>query len=198
MLFRSQIGGNDVEFGLVLYDRRVIPIDSKFAATEWLEQLEQAPESEKPRHLKMIEDRVLRRASEIAKYLDPTVTTPFAICAVPDSVHRVLRGAHTRAYQEYNILVMAYSTAIPVLLAIYQMHLKSIGQLDEARVEACLKAIETQVVAIRKNLENRVKDAQVQLGNAYQECMQALGAIEGSIASTKASRLEAVGTEEPV
>ncbi len=188
-----QIGGNDVEFGLVLFDKRVVPIDSKFAATELLEQLEVAPnESDKQRLARQIEDRVLKRASEVGKYIDPSVTTPFAICAVPDSVYRALRLAHTRAFQDYKVMVMSYSTTIPVLLALYDLHLKYVGSIDEARLEACLSAIETQVGVIRKNLENRIKDAQVQLGNAYQESLQAVGAIEGSVASIKSSRMDTV------
>jgi len=191
-----QIGGKDVEFGLVLFDKRVVPIDSKFAATELLEQLERlGDDGEKGRLLRQIEDRVLRQAAEIGKYLDPSITTPFAICAVPDSVYRVLRGAHTRAYQDYRVIVMSYSTTIPVLLALYQLHLKYLGNLDEARLDACLSAIEAHVGMIRRNMENRVKDAQVQLGNAYQECLQAVGAIEGSVASLKAGRLTPVADD---
>lgn len=194
-----QVGGNDVEFGLALFDKRVVPIDSKFAATELLEQLERAANDvDKQRLQRQIEERVLKRAAEVGKYIDPSITTPFAICAVPDSVYRALRGAHTRAYQDYKVIVMAYSTTIPVLLALYDLHLKYVGSIDEVRLEACLSAIETHVGLIRNNLENRVKNAQVQLGNAYQECLQAVGAIEGSIASIKASRMDGVNIGEHV
>ncbi len=191
-----QVGGNDVEFGLVLFNKQVIPIDSKFAATELLEAMARpGDDGEKVRALKQIEDRVLKRAAEVGKYLDPSTTTPFAICAVPDSVYQVLRSAHLRAWQDYRVMVMSYSTTIPVLLALFHLHQKYAGTVDEAQLEACLSAIETQVVVIHKSLENKVKEAETRLGNAYAECSGALGMIEGSLAKVKASRLDAVPEE---
>ena len=191
-----QIGGCEVEFGLVLADRKVIPIDSKFSGIGLVEQLKEAQDDAlKVRLIRDIENLILKRAKEVAKYLDPQLTTPFAICAVPDSVHGVLKSAHWKAYQDHRIMLMPYSQTIPVLLALYQLSFSSGASLDEAQLEAYLSAMERHIGVIRRNLENRIKDAQVQLGNAYQECLQAIGGVEASMASLR-SRPMPGGEEE--
>ena len=92
-------------------------------------------------------------------------------------------------------MLMPYSQTIPVLLALYQLSFSSGASLDEAQLEAYLSAMERHIGVIRRNLENRIKDAQVQLGNAYQECLQAIGGVEASMASLR-SRPMPGGEEE--
>lgn len=183
----------DVEFGVVLYDHRVIPIDSKFAATELLERLGQLEsDGDKNNCADEIERRVLNRAREVAKYIDPTATTSFAICAVPDSIYTLLRRAHIQSYKDYKVIIIGYSLAVPYLLSLYDLHLKSIGQFDEARLEAFLSSVAQNVGIIRENLENRVKEADVRLNNAYRDCVQAVSSIEGALVALKSSRVQSL------
>jgi len=180
----------DVEFGVVLCDRRVIPIDSKFAATELLERFGQLQdEGEKTALANEIERRVLSRAREVSKYIDPSTTTTFAICAIPDSVYTLLRRAHLESYREYRVILLGYSMAVPYLLSMYDLTLKYIGQLDASRLEAFLASIEQSVKILKDNLENRVKEADTRLSNAYRDCIQAVGTIEGALAALKSSRV---------
>lgn len=179
----------DVEFGLVMPDRLVMPIDSKFAAMELLERLGVTEdENEKVDLAEQIERQVLRRAREVAKYIDPHSTTTLAVCAVPDSAYFVLRRAQFQAYQEYKVLITPYSMAVPFLLSMVEARLKYVGQLDEARLDAFVGSIEQAVKALKDTLENKFKEANTRLGNTYRDFVQSVSTIEGALAALKSSR----------
>ncbi|GEM_PF-1978687 len=183
----------DVEFGVVLFDRRIIPIDSKFTATELLEKLgELEDDGEKSSLADEIERRVLSRAREVSKYINPTATTTFAICAVPNSIHDLLKRAHIQSYREHRVMIMSYSMAVPFLLLMYDQSLKSMGQLDETRLEAFFASVEQSVRILQDNLENRVKEANTRLGNAYRDCVDAVSKIEGALVALKSSRVQSL------
>ena len=183
----------DVEFGLVMPDRLVMPIDSKFAALELLERLGVSEdEREKAELADQIERQVLRRAREVAKYIDPHATTTLAVCAVPDAAYVVLRRAQFQAYQDYKVLITPYSMAVPFLLSMVDARLKYVGQLDEARLDAFVGSIEQAVKALKDTLENKFKDANTRLGNAYRDCVQSVSTMEGALAALKAGRTTTV------
>ena len=187
----------DVEFGLVLFDRRVIPVDSKFAAAELLERYGQV-ESDNQRFAiaQQIEKQLLTRAREVAKYIVANSTTTGAICAVPASVYGLLRNAHIQSYNDYRVIIMPYSMTVPYLLSLYDLHLKYIGQIDESRLEAFISSMEQAVKALKDALENKVKDANTRLGNAYRDCVQAVSTIEGSLTALKSHRVQSLQPEE--
>ncbi|MBI1953174.1 MAG: DNA recombination protein RmuC [Candidatus Omnitrophica bacterium] len=181
----------DVEFGLVLFDRRVVPVDSKFTGIELLDQLGQSQnENEKAALAKEIERRILERAREVSKYLDPSSTTSVAVCAVPDSAYGLLRKAHYSSYKEYRVVLMPYSMTVPYLLSLYDLHLSNVGQIDEVRLEAFVASVEQAVKTLNEVMENKVKDAGTRVSNAYRECVQAIGVIEGALANLKSSRVQ--------
>lgn len=187
----------DVEFGIVLFDRRVLPVDSKFAATDLLQQLEQIPDGQQRDPIfREIERQVLNRAKEVAKYIDPATTTPFAICAIPDSIFNILRRAHVQSYQEHKVLILSYSMAIPYVLSQYDSSLKHVGQLDEEQVDEFVRSVEQSIKILQDNLENRVKEADTRLVNAYRECIQAVSSMEGALAVLRRSRLGVVMEKE--
>ena len=180
----------DVEFGLVMPDRLVMPIDSKFAAAELLERLGVSEdEQEKDDLIQEIEARVLKRAREVAKYIDPNSTTALAVCAVPDSAFALLRRAPFQAYQDCKVLITPYSMAAPFLLAMFDLRLKYVGQMDETRLDAFIGSIEQAVKSLKDSLENKIRDANTRLSNGYRECVQSVSTIEGALAALKSSRI---------
>ncbi len=188
---------HDVEFGLTLFGGRVIPVDSKFSGAELLEQIGRVEgATEREVLAEQIERRILSRAREVAKYIDPGATTSFAICAVPDSAYQLLRKTHLQSYQEYRVIIMPYSMTVPYLLAMYHLNLKQVGQIDEAQVEEFVSSIDQAVKALRDSLENKVRDAHTRLGNAHRDCVQAVGAIETAVATLKSTRLHSVPQPE--
>ena len=90
-----RVNGRVVEFGLLLPDGRRLPVDSKWSAVAELEALEAADDPiERETLAREVERQVALRAREVAQYLDPSLTAPVAVAAVPGC--RV-RGAATGA-----------------------------------------------------------------------------------------------------
>ena len=94
-----RVGGKVVEFGLLLPDGRRLPVDSKWTALAELEALEAAEDpAEREARAREVERAVAARAREVAQYLDPALTAPVAVAAVPDAAYAVLRRAHADAF----------------------------------------------------------------------------------------------------
>ncbi|MGH2767250.1 MAG: DNA recombination protein RmuC [Actinomycetota bacterium] len=183
------VRGRRVEFALALPDGRRLPVDSKWAAIRELEALEGEDDPEVRQALgRRIEDEVARRAREIEAYLEPSLTTPFAVACVPDAALGVCRKAHADAFAR-GVVLVAYSSALPVLLALYVLASRYGGASD---VQACLAELDTVLGAMEGTLEHKVTRATTMLGNAVQDWRNHLGRARGALASARS------GPGEPV
>lgn len=184
-----RVGGKVVEFALVLPNQKRLPIDSKFPKAQLLEQLGQ--ETNLQRQLEIIsqiEDAVLSKAQEAAKYIDPSRTIHLAIAAVPDAAYSVCRKVHYQAIGS-DVLVISYSIALPVVLALYKFQLQYATTVDQQNLENYLKNIDSCLKTIEENLENRIKDAGSRISNAYNECMAQVGSIRASLSALRTPSL---------
>ncbi len=173
------VGGRRVEFALVLPDGRRLPVDSKWTAIRELEELRAETDEERRRTLsKRIEDEVARRAREAEAYLDPMLTTPFAVACVPDAAFAVCRKAHADAFTR-GVILVPYASALPVLLALYALAARY-GAGDE--VQGCLAELEGLVSAMAQTLENKVARATTMLQNASDEWRTHVGKARGALA----------------
>src|SRR5215211_5496488 len=83
-----RVGNKAVEFGLRLPNNLVLPIDSKWTATALIEQFATCNDTDQQRKIKIqIEQMVLTKARDVRKYIDPSITTGFAVAVVPDAVY---------------------------------------------------------------------------------------------------------------
>jgi hypothetical protein len=180
MLARDfSVGGRRVEFALVLPDGRRLPIDSKWTAVRELEELRSETDDQKRRLLcKRIEDEVARRAREVEAYLDPVLTTPFAVACVPDAAFAVCRKAHGDAFAR-GVILVPYASALPVLLSLYALGSRY-GAGDQ--VQACLAELEGLISAMEQTLENKVARASTMLQNAADEWRTHVGRARGALA----------------
>jgi hypothetical protein len=189
-----RVGGKVVEFGLLLPDGRRLPIDSKWTALAELEALELA---ESPGDIdgctRAVEKAVTIRAREVAQYLDPAVTAPVAIAAVPDAVYGVLRRAHADAYAK-GVVVVPYSHALPIVLFLYSL-VQRFG--DAADVQASLAEVAGALTTIESVLENKLARAAVMLSNGTDELRSSVGKARGSIARAGTEALTRGGGDEP-
>ncbi|MFQ5817698.1 MAG: DNA recombination protein RmuC [Terriglobia bacterium] len=177
-----KVDGKQVEFALVLPDGKRVPIDSKWAASDLLEKLEKITEPvAREALISEVESNVSQRAREVAKYLNPAVTTHIGIAAVPDAAYRHCRKAHIQAYQDKNVLVIPYSMAAPYLLALYNVHLKYGQAIELSNLQGYLTVIEQEVKNIDADLEGRVKEAGTRADNAYQSIKAALAKIRAAM-----------------
>ena len=133
-----RVGGKVVEFGLLLPDGRRLPIDSKWTALAELEALKSAKEpAEYEACVRAVEKAVVLRAREVAQYLDPALTAPVAVAAVPDAAYEVLKRAHADAFA-FGVVIVPYASALPIVLFLYSL-VQRFG--DAADVQAGLAEV---------------------------------------------------------
>lgn len=173
------VNGKRVEFALVLPDDRRLPVDSKWAALREVEALEHEEDPSAREALeRRVEGEVAKRAREAASYLEPSLTTPFAVACVPDAAFAVCSKAHAEAFRSKVVLV-PYSTALPVLLALYALASRFGGSGD---LEGCLLEVESLLGEMERSLENKVVRATTMLQNATDDFRAGLGKARGSLA----------------
>lgn len=194
-----RVNGKVVEFALRLPDGRRLPVDSKWAGVAEVEALNEAEGPERQRLAQSVERVVAARAREVAKYLHPTATTPFAVAAVPDPAYAVLRRAHLEAYGD-RVLLVPFSGALPVLLALYALCCRLGG--DGADVGALMAEVEVALDGIDRAVENRLEHAAKMTQNAAGEIRVHLGRARGAVAGARSPlpdrppQLRAVEPEE--
>jgi hypothetical protein len=182
-----RVNGKVVEYGLLLPDGRRLPIDSKWSAVRELEALEGAADpSQRDLLAREVERVVVGRAREVAAYLDPSITAPVAVAAIPDAAYRVLRRAHADAFSR-GVVIVPYSSALPVLLFLYSL-VARYGSAGD--VEGCLTELSTLLEVMESVLENKLTRAATMLANGADELRAQLGKARGSIARARASGLE--------
>jgi hypothetical protein len=174
-----RVNGKVVEFGLLLPDGRRMPIDSKWAAVAEIEALEAAVDHvERDACARAVERAVVLRAREVAQYLDPAVTSPVAVAAVPDAAYSALKRAHADAYAK-GVVIVPYSCALPIVLFLYSL-VQRFG--DAADAQASLAEVAHVLEAMDAVVENRFARAATMLTNGAEEFRSQLGKARGSIA----------------
>jgi hypothetical protein len=174
-----RVNGKVVEFGLVLPDGRRLAIDSKWTADRELQELaETTTDPTRREHLiRIVEAEVSRRAREVAGYLDPAITAPLAVAAVPDAAYGVLRRAHADAYR-MGVVVISYSQALPFTLFLHGI-MSRVGGATE--VGACLADLSALVDTIESTLENKLSRAATMLVNGTEELRGSVGKARSAI-----------------
>ncbi len=182
-----RVNGKVVEFGLALPDGRRLPIDSKWTALAELEALERATDPvERDACARAVEKAVSSRAKEVAQYLDPAVTSPVAVAAVPDAAYAAIKRAHADAYAK-GVVIVPYASALPIVLFLYAL-VQRFG--DAAGVQASLTDIAAVLDAMEAVVENRFQKAVVMLAGGTDAFRSQLGKARGSIARARTAGAE--------
>ncbi len=178
-----KIKGKEVEFGLVLANNKIMPVDSKWAATDLLEEFsKQQDELQQKRIANQIEKVILKRIDEISQYIDPEITTPWAIAAIPDSAYMICKGAHFDAYKQ-NVILISYSMIAPYLLMFFSLHLQYCSSIDMDNFMHYLLDIKRHIEKMSEILENKINTASKMISNASDEYRQIIGSMKGSISA---------------
>jgi DNA recombination protein RmuC len=177
-----RVNGKVVEFGLLLPDGRRMPIDSKWSALAELEALDTATDAgEREARARDLERIVAARVREVAQYLDPAITAPIAIAAVPDAVYDVLRRAHAEAFTR-GVVIVPYSSALPIVLFCYSLA-QRYG--DPGDVRSCLAELAAVFDGFENALENKIARGATMVANGADEFRAQLGKARGSLARAK-------------
>src|SRR5438309_2985058 len=175
------VGGRVVELALRLPGGKLLPMDSKWVSSVALEQLAE-PGLDANRRAQLtgqVEREVERRVREVSQYIDPAITSPFALAVIPDAAYDVCRSAIVSAHSRH-VMVVGYGMALPYLLTLYQLHLQFARTVDMEKLQSALIDIERQVDVLEGILENRVQRSLTVLQNAYTEGKQASAKIRAS------------------
>ena len=180
------VAGKVVELALRLPGGKLLPIDSKWVSSPALEQLAEPglDANRRAQLLGQVEREVERRVKEVSQYLDPAVTSPFALAVIPDAAYDVCRGAIVNAHHRH-VMVVGYAMALPYLLTLYQLHMQFSRTVDMEKLQSALIDIERQVDMLEGILENRLQRSLTVLQNAYTEGKQASAKIRASAQSVQ-------------
>ena len=178
------VGGKVVELGLRLPGGKLLPIDSKWVSSGALEQLS-SPAIDAPRRTQLagqVEREVERRVREVSQYINPEVTSTFALAVIPDAAYDVCRSSIVDAHKRH-VMVVGYGMALPYLLTLYQLHLQFARTVDMERMQSALIDVERHLDVLEGILENKLQRAVTMLQNAYGEGKQVSARIRASAES---------------
>jgi DNA recombination protein RmuC len=178
-----RVGNKVVEFGLKLPNNLVLPIDSKWAATNLVEQFSEATDPDDQRKLKLqIETVVLEKAREVRKYVDPNVTVDFGIAAVPDAVYDLCSGIQCDIFR-LNVVLVSYSMFVPYLLLVFQTMLKASQSIDLQKLDAYLQSVQGGIEVLQEELDGRFSRAITMLTNSRNDMAVQLSRVSSSLTS---------------
>ncbi len=180
------VNGRSVEFGLRLPSHLILPIDSKWPATNLVEQIAVTENpQERERLKKEIEKEIVRKAKEVSKYIEPGVTTPFAIAVIPDAVYELSASVQSEAFQS-NVVLVSYSMFVPFLFLTIQTALKTLQTVDLQKLDY-LDAIQSSIEHLQEELDGRFAKALTMLSNSRDEMRAHISKASGSITSLRIS-----------
>ena len=164
-----KIGGKQVEFGLRLPNNLILPIDSKWPATDLLERYaaSELPE-EQQRLRKEIESCVLAKAREVEKYIDPSVTLNMGVAVVPDAVYDLCPGARVDAFGR-DVAIISYRMFVPYLLLVYQTTASAGQTIDMQKLSAFLGTIQKVSRDLLEEIDGRLSRGLTMVENARNE-----------------------------
>jgi DNA recombination protein RmuC len=178
-----RVGNKSVEFGLRLPNNLILPIDSKWAATNLIEQLVNCDNPDEQQKLKaQIESAVLSKAKEVKKYIDPSLTVNFGIAAVPDAVYDACCGIQADVFQ-MNVVLVSYSMFVPYLLLVFQMVLKTSQNIDLEKLADYTKTAQENIKKLQEELEGRFPKAITMLNNSRGDMSTYLSKVSSSLTS---------------
>lgn len=181
------VNGRSVEFGLRLPSNLILPIDSKWPATNLVEQIAVTEDPQKRERLKKdIERAIVQKAKEVSKYIEPGVTMPFAIAVVPDAVYELSASVQSEAFQS-NVVLVSYSMFVPYLFLTIQTALKTLQTVDLQKLDAYLDAIQSSINHLQEELDGRFARALTMLSNSRDEMRAHISKASGSITSLQIS-----------
>jgi len=181
-----RVRGKPVEYALVLSNGKRIPIDSKWPAAALLRSLVDEDDPENRSALaKEVEDVLVRRAREVARYIDPPSTMPWAIAAVPDAAFAACGKAQARAYRD-GVVIMPYSMTVPYVLALYRLHLQYSTSIDLENLASHLSRIDKASVELERVLENKISRAGAMIASAGDDLRRLLSEITGAAVAMRA------------
>jgi len=143
----AYVGGKVVEYAVTFQDGKFLAVDSKVVATEDVDRLfdENLSEGEREKAKNNIRSGLRRKIDELCKYIDPQITLPCAIMAVPDSIVSLSSEVVPDAVQK-SVMIVGYS-AVPQLV-FYFVRIHGFYAIEED-----IEAMKGRMFAIQQELQ---------------------------------------------
>ncbi len=183
-----RIGGKEVEFAMRLSNDLVLPIDSKWPATNLVEEFEVSKPEEQAKIKKEIQIAVVKKAKEVKEYIDPSQTVGFAVAVVPDAVYNLSLSVLPEIYK-MNVALVSYSMFLPYILMVFQTVLKTSKNIEWERLHEYLDVIKQNIEIIQSEIDGRFSKAVAMLTNSRDDLKVHLGKIKGSITALEGGAL---------
>lgn len=164
----AYVGGKVVEYGVVFNDGKMLPIDSKVVATKQVDMLfdENLTEEERSRCRATIRTELKKKIDEVTKYIDPQVTLPCAVMAVPDSILELSSEVVPDAVQR-NVMVVGYSAVPQLIVYFVRIHGFYDIQEDVSQMKDRIMTIQQELSRLdEKFFSNRFERPITMLNNA--------------------------------
>ena len=185
-----KISGKVVEFGLRLPNDLILPIDSKWTATNLLEKFIACEDMEEKQRIKRdMEGAVLLKAKEVKKYIDPNVTVNFGVAVIPDSVFDLTYAIQSEAFR-MNVVLVSYSMFVPYLLLVFQTMLRTAQSVDVQKLEAYLQTVQESTQAIQEELNGRFSRAITMLSNSRDDMRAMISQASSSLTALQFSEIQ--------
>ncbi len=180
-----KVNNRSVEFAIRLPNNLILPIDSKWPATNLIEKFTKSNNPEEQRVLKkQIEDAVLNKAEEVTRYIDPNLTVNFGIAAVPDAVYELSSGILVDVFR-MNVVLISYSMFLPYLLLVFHTILKTSQNIRLDKLNAYLETVQSSIEALQDELEGRFSRAIVMLDNSRRDMNTHLSKVTNGLAGLR-------------
>lgn len=149
--------GTRVEFCVLTFDKRLIPIDSKWPATRLLDRLGQTTDpAERTKLEKDIKTEVWKRGLEVTKYLDDGRTIGFGIAAVPDSVFALCSDVQPYLVKR-NIVLISYSLLVPYILLLVKLFLSNAQGVQAMQISQILEGALIEIAQIQEFIDTDLR-----------------------------------------
>lgn len=181
------VNGKTVEFGLKLPSSLILPIDSKWPATNLIEEYSLTDDTAQQQRIKAeIEKSILQKAKEVSKYIDPSITMPFGIAVIPDAAYEFSSGIQAEAFQK-SVVLVSYSNFVPYLFLVLQTTVKTLHSVDMQKLDAYLHSVLKSINALQEELDGRFSKALTMLSNSKDDMHSHVSKASGSITSLQIS-----------
>jgi DNA recombination protein RmuC len=180
-----KVNGKTVEFGLRFPNNLVLPIDSKWAATDLLEQFTDSENPDEQQKLKSeIEKAVIQKAKEVRKYIDPSITTTFGVAVVPDAIYELCASIYPEIFK-VGIVLVSYSMFVPYLLLVFHTILKSEQNIDLQKLDAYLQTAQSGLNDLQEEINGRFSRALTMLNNSRDDMQAHISSVNTSLTGVK-------------
>jgi DNA recombination protein RmuC len=174
------VNGKTVEFGLKFPNNLVLPIDSKWTATDLLEKFMDTDNPDEQQKLKAeIEKAVIQKAKEVRKYIDPSITTTFGVAVVPDAIYEMCTSIYPEIFK-IGIVLVSYSMFVPYLLLVFNTILKSEQNIDLQKLDAYLQTAQNSLEGLQEEINGRFSRAITMLNNSRDDMQAHISSVNTS------------------